>query len=153
MGFAPERALELHTRGDIGNYEEERRQGNMAERHVPVVEKILHRIESHIEEWRKEEVARQIEVEANRERLWAEAIERERLLLEETAGEGEQQQAPAEVAEKHRVVFVVHSEEMAATLQAFARERVRLVEVVSGGGDFGTSRGVRGSWLIFEPAE
>ena len=123
----------------------------MAERHIPLIDRILYRIEKHIEEWRREEAARQAEAEANRERLWAEALQREKLLVE-AVGEG-RPLAPTEIAERHRVAFVVHSEEMAATLDAFARERVPLVEVVPASGGLGSGPGIKGSWLVFKPAE
>ncbi len=123
----------------------------MAERRIPVIDRILYRIENHIEEWRREEAARQAEAEANRERLWAEAVEREKLLAE-AVGAGKPL-APAEIAERHRVAFVVHSKEMAATLDAFARERAHLVEVMPASGGLGTGPGIKGAWLVFEPAE
>jgi hypothetical protein len=45
----------------------------------------VHRIEDRLEEWRGDAAARQREVEANRDMLWAEAEERERLLAEAMA--------------------------------------------------------------------
>jgi hypothetical protein len=52
---------------------------------------------------------------------------------------------------EHRVVFVVHSEEVAQTLEAFARKRDRLVMgIPSTRGSYAREIGIKGSWLIFE---
>src|SRR5688500_55144 len=89
----------------------------MAERRPAFVERIIHRIEDRVEEWRRQDTARKAEAEADRERLWAEAIERERLLAEamrtEEAGRG----SVEEIATRERVAFVVHSTEMYQVLE------------------------------------
>jgi C4-type Zn-finger protein len=51
----------------------------MGEQRVSTIERIVHRIEEHIEEWREQDKALKGEAEANRDALWAEAAERERL--------------------------------------------------------------------------
>jgi hypothetical protein len=51
------------------------------------IEGVLRRIEEHIERWRAEKQAREQEVEADRDALWAEAVEREELLAETIEGE------------------------------------------------------------------
>ena len=52
----------------------------MSEHHASAIERVLHRIEEHLEDWRKRDAALQAEADASRGRLWAEAAERERLL-------------------------------------------------------------------------
>jgi hypothetical protein len=54
----------------------------MGEKRFSPVEKILHRAEDHIEEWRRRNQAQKAEVEADSDSLWAEAKEREKLLTE-----------------------------------------------------------------------
>jgi hypothetical protein len=110
----------------------------------------LHRVEDRIEEWRGQDQARQAEAEADRDKLWAEAKEREEL-LNEGAREAQSNRGSVEaVTDRDRLVFVVHSDEEARMLQTFASERNRLVEVVpvkmSPEGD----TGIKGSWLVFE---
>jgi hypothetical protein len=120
----------------------------MVEKLFSTIEKILHRAEDHIEEWRRQHQARNAEAEADRDKLWAEAKERERLLAK-TIGEEEARHASAgEGTERHRFVFVVHSEEASKALVSLAGERYRLVNAVAGGGRTGV--GVKGSWLVFE---
>ena len=52
----------------------------MGEHRTSRIERIVHRIEEHIEDWRREEATRYAEAEANRDELWAAAAERERHL-------------------------------------------------------------------------
>jgi hypothetical protein len=89
---------------------------------MSMIERVLHRIEDHVEEWRKQEGVRKAEAAAQRERLWAEAAEREKLLAEAIASEESRRASLGEITRQHRVVFVVHSEEMAQTLESFADE-------------------------------
>lgn len=42
---------------------------------------------------------------------------------------------------------------MTGTLETFAGEKDRLVNVVPGKGDYGSGKGIRGSWLVFETSE
>jgi hypothetical protein len=124
----------------------------MSERRIPMIERIVHRVEEHIEEWRKRDAVRHTEAEANRDQLWAAAAERERRLAEII---GEEEAASAEeVMEEHRVAFAVHSEEVAQTLETFAREKDCLVKVIpSTRGSYAKEMGIKGSWLVFEPSE
>lgn len=117
-----------------------------------MIERIVHRVEEHIEEWRKRDAVRHTEAEANRDQLWAAAAERERRLAEII---GEEEAASAEeVMEEHRVAFAVHSEEVAQTLETFAREKDCLVKVIpSTRGSYAKEMGIKGSWLVFEPSE
>src|SRR5215211_8682923 len=126
----------------------------MGEQHTSTIERIVHRIEEHIEDWRKRDAARHAEAEAHRDQLWAAAAERERLLAE-VIGEEEAHRASAEeIMKEHRVAFVVHSEEVAQTLETFAREKDRLVKVIpSSRGSYGKEMGIKGSWLVFEPSK
>ncbi len=122
----------------------------MGGQRLSTIEKILHRVEDRLEEWRRRDQARQAEAEADRDKLWAEAKEREELLAD-GAHEAEPHRGSVEaVTDRRRFVFVVHSDEEARTLETFASERNRLVEVVpvemSPEGD----TGIKGSWLVLE---
>src|SRR5215216_7015061 len=127
----------------------------MSERRTSMIERIVHRVEEHIEEWRQRDAARAAEAAANRDQLWAAAAERERYLAKVIGEEEEAHRASAEeVMKEHRVAFVVHSEEVAQTLETFARERNRLVRVIPGTrGRYAKEMGIKGSWLVFEPSE
>ena len=126
----------------------------MSERHTSMIERVVQRVEEHIEEWRKRDAARHAEADANRDQLWAAAAERERMLAE-VIGEGEAHPASAEeVMEEQRLVFVVHSEEVAQTLETFAEEGDRLIRVIpSTRGSYAKEMGIKGSWLVSEKPE
>ena len=128
----------------------------MGERRGSVIERVLRRIEDRVEEYRTQERGRQAEMEAHRAELWAEAAERQRLLVEAMA-EGEAQRGSLEeITKEQRVVFVLHREDLTGTLEAFAGEKDRLVNVIPGKGDYGGGRGIegiKGSWLVFEGPE
>ena len=121
-----------------------------------MIERVLHRIEEHVEEWRKQDAARKREAASQREEVWAEAAERQKLLAEAVV-DGETPPASLEeMTKQHRVVFVLHREDLTGTLEAFAGEKVRLMNVVPGKGDYGSGKGIegiRGSWLVFETPE
>ena len=122
----------------------------MGRKRLSTIEKILHRVEDRLEEWRSRYQARQAEAEADRDKLWAEAKEREELLAD-SAREGESLRGSVQaVTDRRRFVFVIHSDEEARTLEAFASEKDQLVEVVpvkmSPEGD----TDIKGSWLVFE---
>jgi len=117
------------------------------------MERILQRIEEHVENWRSRDAARHYEADANRDRLWAEAAERERLLAEAVGAEEERRESIEELTKQHRVVFVLHREEVIETLEDFAREGDRLVSVVPRRGGEAISSGLKGSWLVFEKSE
>ena len=128
----------------------------MGERRTSMIERVLHRIEDHVEEWRKQDRVRKVEAMAHRQELWAEANQRQKLLAEAIADEESQQASIEEMTRQHRVVFVLHREDLTGTLEAFASEKDRLVNVVPGKGDYGGGKGIegiRGSWLVFETPE
>jgi hypothetical protein len=128
----------------------------MGERRIPMIERILHRIEDHVEEWRDRDRIRQEELASHREKLWAEAVERQKLLAEAVADEETEQASLEEMTKRHRVVFVLHREDLTGALETFAGEKDRLVNVVPGKGDYGSGKGIegiRGSWLVFEAPE
>jgi hypothetical protein len=102
----------------------------MGEHRGSPIERILHRIEERLEDWRKREAALQAEADASRSRLWAEAAERERLLAEAVGAEEARRESIEELTKHHRVVFVLHRTEVEETLQDFVREGDRLVSVV-----------------------
>jgi|SRR5215212_4781717 regulator of protease activity HflC (stomatin/prohibitin superfamily) len=126
----------------------------MGEQRTSMIERIVHRVEEHIEEWRRRDAARSAEAEANRDQLWAAATERERMLAE-IIGEEEAHRTSVEEAMKdHRVAFVVHSEEVAQILETFAGDGDRLIRVIpSSRGSYAREMGIKGSWLVFEKKE
>ncbi len=118
-----------------------------------MIERIIRGVEDRIEEWRERDMVRHAEAEANRGVLWAEAAERERLLAEALGEEKAQRATVEEIVKEQRVVFVMHSEEAARALEAFAGERVCLVRVMPRrGGSHTADPRVKGSWLVFEAA-
>jgi hypothetical protein len=125
----------------------------MVERHSSAIERVLHRIEEHLEDWRKRDAALQAEADASRGRLWAEAAERERLLAEAVGAEEARRESIEELTKKHRVVFVLHHAEVEETLEDFVREGDRLVSVVPRRGGETISEGLKGSWLVFESSD
>jgi len=123
-----------------------------------MIERMVHRVEEHIEQWRRQEAARAAEAEANRDQLWAAAAERERhlaeLIGEEELHKGSSSSSSEEIMKEHKVAFVVHSGEVAQTLESFAREGDRLVKVIpSSRGTYAKEMGIKGSWLVFESSE
>jgi hypothetical protein len=125
----------------------------MGEHRTSAIERILHRIEEHLEDWRKRDAALQAEADASRSRLWAEAAERERLLGEAVGAEEARRESIEELTMQHRIVFVLHSDEVVETLEDFAREGDRLVGVVPRRGGETISDGLKGSWLVFESSD
>ena len=125
----------------------------MGERRPSAIERILQRVEEHVEDWRRRDAALQAEADASRGRLWAEAAERERLLAEAVGAEEARRDSIEELTRENRVVFVLHREEMIETLEDFAREGDRLVSVVPRRGGETISQGLKGSWLVFERSE
>jgi chromosome segregation ATPase len=117
------------------------------------IERVLHRIEERLEDWREREAALQAEADASRSRLWAEAAERERLLAEAVGAEEARRESIEELTKQHRVVFVMHRTEVEETLQDFVREGDRLVNVVPRRGGEIMSEGLKGSWLVFESSD
>ena len=125
----------------------------MGEQRTSTMERILQRIEEHVESWRKRDAERHAEVDAIRGRLWDEAAERERLLAEAVGAEEERRGSIEELTKEHRVIFVLHREEVVETLEDFARQGDRLVSVVPRRGGETLSGGLKGSWLVFENPE
>ncbi len=125
----------------------------MGEHRGSPIERILHRVEEHVEDWRKRDSALHAEADASRSRLWAEAAERERLLAEAVGAEEERRESIEELTMQHRVVFVLHRDEVVETLEDFARQGDRLVSVVPRRGGETISEGLKGSWLVFESSE
>jgi hypothetical protein len=122
----------------------------MGEQGGSAIERILNRIEEHIEDWRRRDSALQAEADASRSRLWAEAAERERLLAEAVGAEESRRESIEELTKQNRVIFVLHREELAETLEEFARQGDKLVSVVPRRGGETITQGLKGSWLVFE---
>ena len=125
----------------------------MGEHHASAIERVLHRIEEHLEDWRQRDTDLQAEADAGRSRLWAEAAERERLLAEAVGAEESRRESIEELTKQHRVVFVLHRTEVEETLEDFVREGDRLVSVVPRRGGETISEGLKGSWLVFESSD
>jgi len=132
----------------------------MGERRTSRIERILHRIEDriedYVEEWREQDATRKAGLAAHRAELWAEAAERQKLLAEAVADDETERASLEEMTKRHRVVFVLHREDLTGALETFAGEKDRLVNVVPGKGDYGSGKGIegiRGSWLVFEAPE
>jgi hypothetical protein len=122
----------------------------MGEQGGSAIERILNRIEEHIEDWRRRDSALQAEADASRSRLWAEAAERERLLAEAVGAEEARRESIEELTKQNRVIFVLHRDELAETLEEFARQGDKLVSVVPRRGGETITQGLKGSWLVFE---
>src|SRR5215212_4686011 len=126
----------------------------MGEQRASMIERIVQRVEGHIEEWRRRDAAHAAQADANRDQLWAAAAERERLLAEAIGEEEAHRTSVEEVMKEHRLAFVVHSEEVAQTLQTFAEEKHRLTQVISSTrGSYAKEMGIKGSWLVFEKTD
>jgi hypothetical protein len=117
------------------------------------MKRILQRVEEHVEEWRKRDATRHAEADAFRSMLWAEASERERLLAEAMGEEETRRESIEELTKQHRVLFVLHREEVGETLEDFARQGDRLVSVVPRKGGEAITAGLKGSWLVFEKSD
>jgi hypothetical protein len=102
----------------------------MGEQRTSRIERILRRVEEHVEDWRRRDTARHAEADAFRDMLWAEAAERERLLAEAMGEEEVRRESIEELTKQHRVVFVLHREEVSETLEDFVSQGDRLVSVV-----------------------
>jgi hypothetical protein len=125
----------------------------MGERHTAMIERIVQRVEEHTEEWRQRDAARAAEAEANRNQLWAAAVERERHLAKIIGAEAERASSE-EIMKEHRLAFVMRSEEVAQTLKTFAGEKDRLIKVIpSTKGSYAREMGMKGSWLVFETSK
>jgi hypothetical protein len=122
----------------------------MGEQRPSAIERMLQRIEEHIEDWRRRDAALQAEADISRSRLWAEAAERERLLAEAVGAEEARRESIEELTKQNRVLFVLHREELVETLEEFARDGDKLVSVVPRRGGETISEGLNGSWLVFE---
>jgi regulator of protease activity HflC (stomatin/prohibitin superfamily) len=122
----------------------------MGEQQPSAIERMLHRIEEHIEDWRQRDSTLQAEADASRSRLWEEAAERERLLAEAVGAEEARRKSIEELTKQNRVLFVLHREELVETLEEFARGGDKLVSVVPRRGGETISQGLKGSWLVFE---
>jgi hypothetical protein len=131
----------------------EERRLRMGEQRTSRIERILQRVEEHVEEWRRRDAARHAEADAFRGILWAEAAERERLLAEAMGEEEARRESIEELTKQHRVVFVLHREEVGETLEDFASQGDRLVSVVPRKGGEAITAGLKGSWLVFEKSE
>jgi hypothetical protein len=131
----------------------EERRPRMGEQRTSRMERILRRVEEHVEDWRSRDAARHAEADAFRDMLWAEAAERERLLAEAMGEEEARRESIEELTKQHRVVFVLHREEVSETLEDFTSQGDRLVSVVPRKGGEAITAGLKGSWLVFEKSE
>lgn len=114
------------------------------------IERLLHRIEGHVEDWRGRMDSREKELQTHREMLWREATEREKLLVQAVNEKESGEHSLEEATKGQRVAFIVHSEEAGKALEKFAWEGARLVSVVPGSGSDREGVDIKGSWLVFE---
>ena len=114
------------------------------------IEGVLRRIEERLAPWREERQAREVEAEAHRDRLWAEAAERERLLVESVEGKQSRKRSAGEICRDEKAVFVIHSRETKEALEGLSEEGVRLVRMIAAESASTGDPGMEGSWLIFE---
>jgi hypothetical protein len=126
-----------------------RRAWSVAGRPNPI-ESVLRRIEERLAPWREERQAREVEAEADRDRLWAEAVQRERLLAQTVEGEETRRRSVGEICRDRKAEFVIHSREAKEALEGLGKERVRFVRVLPAEGASAGVVGLEGSWLIFE---
>ena len=117
------------------------------------LKRILQRVEEHVEDWRKRDAALKAEADAMRDQMWAEAAERERLLAEAMESEEDGRASIEDLTKEHRVVFVLHREEVVETLEDLASQGDRLVSVVPRKGGEAVTAGLKGAWLVFEKSE
>src|SRR5829696_2146992 len=126
----------------------------MCEHRESMIERIVQRGEGQTEQGRRRDPCYAAEADANRDQLWAAAAERERKLAEVIGEEQARRTSVEEVMKEHRLAFVVHSEEVAQTLEAFAGEGSRLIRVIpSTRGSYAKEMGIKGSWLVFEKTD
>ena len=111
---------------------------------------MLNRTEGHFEESRERTRIREEEVQTYRGKLWAEAAEREKLLIQAISNEETSERSLEDICKEHQVAFIVHSEEAGKALEKFADAGARLVRVVPGSGSVQSNTGLKGSWLVFE---
>jgi hypothetical protein len=115
------------------------------------IENVLRRIEERLAApWREARQARELEAEADRDRLWAEAAERERLLVETIEGEEPRQRSVGEICKEQKAVFVMHTRETKDALEGLSEEGVRFVEVIVAESASTGATGLEGSWLVFK---
>ena len=114
------------------------------------IESVLRRIEERLALWREAQQARELEAEADRDRLWADAAERERLLVETIEGKEPRQRSVGEICRDRKAVFVIHSRETKEALEGLSEEGVRFVGVIPAESASTGAARLEGSWLIFE---
>lgn len=114
------------------------------------IERLLHRIEDHVEDWRGRMDSREKELQTHREMLWREAAEREKLLVQAVNEKESRQYSLEEAVKEQRVAFIVHSDDAGKALEKFAGEGARLVSVVPGSASDREGADIKGSWLVFE---
>ena len=96
----------------------------MGEQRTSRLKRILQRVEEHVEDWRKRDAVLKAEADDMRDQMWAEAAERERLLAEAMESEEDGRASIEELTKEHRVVFVLHREEVVETLEDLASQGV-----------------------------
>ena len=121
----------------------------MGEQRTSRLKRMLQLVEEHVEDWRKRDAALKAEADDMRGQMWAEAAERERLLAEAMESEEDRLASIEDLTKEHRVVFVLHREEVVGTLEDLARQGDRLVSVVPRKGGEAVTAGLKGAWLVF----
>lgn len=110
--------------------------------------RLARRIRQYVERSRQEELAREIAADTERDELWAEAAERERLRAREIQNAECRVPRAVAAAKDHDTVLVVHSSGAGEKLERLTEDRARLRGMVSDGGSAAGK-----SWLFFEPQQ
>lgn len=116
-----------------------------------LVRGLANRISAQVEDGEQRRKSREVAAEADRDRQWAEALERrERLsrrILDEEAAE-----PPLHESAGQEAVFVAHSQGASRALERLAGEGARLTLAREAGlySRFGAGADATGSWLVFE---
>lgn len=112
---------------------------------------VANRISAHVEDEEQRRKSREVAAEADRDRQWAEALERRkrlsRRILDEEAAE-----PPLHEAAGQQAVFVAHSQGARRALERLAGEgaRLTLAREARQYNRFGEGADATGSWLVFE---
>ena len=123
---------------------------SIVERKESFIERVVCTVERRIDESQERRRAREAELDLGREELWAEANEREKMLVRVASDEEARELSLEEITKEHQVVFVVHSEESRKALQEFAEKQPRLINVIPSSEGSQGGADIKGSWLVFE---
>ncbi len=112
---------------------------------------LANRISAYVEDGEQQRKSREVAAEADRDRQWAEALERRQRLSRQILDK-EAAEPPLHEAAGREAVFVVHSQGARQALERLAGEGARLTRAREAGQykRFGEGADATGSWLVFE---